>query len=263
MVAGSKGREEMSVELKPFFQDQAQAESFVEWVEECKWKFLTGGPSPQQANVKTTPLSSQNSAARSSSSGGSPAPTPRGTPPVDFWGPAPTRSGAAGSTAGSRTAKLTPHAREAPPLAAMKPRSGPHVAVTSRVVLQPNPNFDDSPPPMPTRTAATGVAFSKAAAASRSSAPVQAAKPLAPPAAVPAPPAPAPGASVMPLNPAKKEKNELLENMTKQLQLILTKLQDKTLPDESREKYQALAQNIQTQMAKITKPVTPAKGRGR
>ncbi|CAE8585616.1 unnamed protein product, partial [Polarella glacialis] len=33
MVAGSKGREEMSVELKPFFQDQAQAESFVEWVE--------------------------------------------------------------------------------------------------------------------------------------------------------------------------------------------------------------------------------------
>ncbi|CAE8613064.1 unnamed protein product, partial [Polarella glacialis] len=115
-----------------------------------------------------------NSAARSSS-----------TPPVDFWGPAPTRSGAAGSTAGSRTAKLTPHAREAPPLAAMKPRSGPHVAVTSRVVLQPNPNFDDSPPPMPTRTAATGVAFSKAAAASRSSAPVQAAKPLAPPAAVP------------------------------------------------------------------------------
>lgn len=46
MVAGNKSRVEMAVELKPFFQDQAQAESFVEWVEECKWKFLTGGPAP-------------------------------------------------------------------------------------------------------------------------------------------------------------------------------------------------------------------------
>jgi len=46
----------------------------------------------------------------------------------------------------------------------------------------------------------------------------------------------------------------LLENMTKQLQLILMKLNDKTLNDEMRERYQALAQNIQMQMAKISRP---------
>lgn len=45
--------------------------------------------------------------------------------------------------------------------------------------------------------------------------------------------------------------------MTKQLQVILTKLNDKTLNDEMREKYQALAQNIQVQMAKISRPQAP------
>merc|ERR1711972_132962 len=63
MVAGNKGREDMASEMKPFFSDQAQADSFVEWVEECKWKFLTGGRSPlipkanspQQAKVTVSP----------------------------------------------------------------------------------------------------------------------------------------------------------------------------------------------------------------
>eukprot|EP00421_Protoceratium_reticulatum_P050813 CAMPEP_0168455786 /NCGR_PEP_ID=MMETSP0228-20121227/50936_1 /TAXON_ID=133427 /ORGANISM="Protoceratium reticulatum, Strain CCCM 535 (=CCMP 1889)" /LENGTH=72 /DNA_ID=CAMNT_0008470655 /DNA_START=11 /DNA_END=227 /DNA_ORIENTATION=- len=50
--------------------------------------------------------------------------------------------------------------------------------------------------------------------------------------------------------------------MTKQLQVILTKLSDKSLTDEIREKYQALAQNVQTQMAKISKPQPQLQGGG-
>jgi len=60
------------------------------------------------------------------------------------------------------------------------------------------------------------------------------------------------------VTPARREKNELLESMTKQLQLILSKLNDKSLNDETREKYQTLAQTIQLQMAKITKPKVSA-----
>merc|ERR1712232_934068 len=62
-------------------------------------------------------------------------------------------------------------------------------------------------------------------------------------------------------NPVRREKNELLENMTRQLQTILTKLGDRNLDDETREKYQILAQNIQTQMAKISKPQAPPRRR--
>lgn len=52
----------------------------------------------------------------------------------------------------------------------------------------------------------------------------------------------------------KQNKNELLATMTKQLQTILTKLGERGLDDRTREQYQALAQTIQLQMAKITKP---------
>jgi len=52
--------------------------------------------------------------------------------------------------------------------------------------------------------------------------------------------------------------NDLLERMTKQLQQILTKLSDRSLSGETREKYDTLAQNIQLQIAKISKP-EPAK----
>eukprot|EP00931_Biecheleriopsis_adriatica_P065672 TRINITY_DN40165_c0_g1_i1.p1 TRINITY_DN40165_c0_g1~~TRINITY_DN40165_c0_g1_i1.p1 ORF type:complete len:631 (-),score=135.26 TRINITY_DN40165_c0_g1_i1:59-1951(-) len=235
MVAGNKGRDEMSAELKPFFQEKAQAESFVDWVEECKWKFLTGGPSPAKtASSAGSPAPKQQAAASSSSA-------PRSSPPADFWGPAPTR-----------TLRVSASSRSAE--ASKSLRHGPHVAVTSRCVLQPNPNFDDSP--SPPRKAATGVAYSKAAATSRSPARAAVAPAVAKPVASAAPSAPV--AAV----PARGQKNELLDNMTKQLQLILTKLQDKTLPDESREKYQTMAQSIQTQMAKIA-PKKPPPVRGR
>jgi len=223
MVAGSKGRDEMAVELKPFFPEQAQAESFVDWVEECKWKFLTGGPSPAISAASPAPRAV-----------GSPA--PRSSPPADFWGPAP-EAASSSTTHGSKSQEG-------------KSRK-PHVAVTKKVVLQPNPNFDDSPPSSPQQ--ATSPAFSKAAAAifaKPAPAPTLPAKPIA---VAPAAPAPV-------MQP-RGQKNELLDKLTKQLQLILTKLQDKTLPDETREKYQDLAKNIQTQMAKVTKPAAPARGR--
>lgn len=52
--------------------------------------------------------------------------------------------------------------------------------------------------------------------------------------------------------PASTNKNDLLKSMTQQLQLILTKLNDKSITDETKEKYQTLAHSIKTQMAKIT-----------
>mmetsp|Transcript_24374 Transcript_24374/g.44135 ORF Transcript_24374/g.44135 Transcript_24374/m.44135 type:complete len:596 (-) Transcript_24374:31-1818(-) len=225
MVAGSKGRDEMAVELKPFFPEQDQAESFVDWVEECKWKFLTGGPSPAITSVASPPTKSIAS-----------SPAPRSSPPADFWGPAP-------EAASSSTARASKEAKT----------RRPHVAVTSKVILQPNPNFDNSPPSSPQQAQqaqATSPAFSKAAAA--------VSKPA--PAPVPARPAPVAAAPAVPVQP-RGIKNELLDKLTKQLQLILTKLQDKTLPDETREKYQDLAKSIQTQMAKITKPAPAARRR--
>lgn len=54
--------------------------------------------------------------------------------------------------------------------------------------------------------------------------------------------------------PAITDKQQLLLSMTQQLQLILTKLNNKSITDEMREKYQALAQNIKRQMSKISQP---------
>lgn len=202
MVAGNKGREDMAAEMKPFFADQAQADSFVTWVEECKWKFLTGGTPPIGiGKVGTAGVAS--------------SPTQQAKVAV-----APTRTSL-------ETSRLAAQARLAPHLASGQPAvRGPHVAVTSRVVLQPNPHFDMAPQQLPIKTAA--VASPGKTTFAKASSP----KPLS----------------------GKREKNELLENMTRQLQTILTKLSDRNLNDETREKYQALAQNIQTQMAKISKP---------
>jgi len=245
MVAGNKGRADMAVEMKPFFRDQEQADAFVDWVEECKWKFLTGGPSPQQvqkgtSQQKITAATGQvqsvgaaqtpSSAAQSSPQHGPPV-----VPPID---PA-----TAGTPRSAPTrARLTPNS-ENQPTSLRNPtfvRPGPHVAITNRVVLQPNPDFresslvpgvmNDRPPvwpassppqlfPAQTRSTVFSKAASKAVAKSIG-------------------------------NP----KYELLENGTKQLQLILTKLSDRGLGDETREKYQTLAQNIQAQMAKISSP---------
>lgn len=198
MVAGNKGREDMASEMKPFFSDQAQADSFVTWVEDCKWKFLTGGSSPV---------------------GGPKA----GTAGVTSSPQQQAKVAVAPTATGLETSRLSSQARLAP---GNSVRPGPHVAVTSRVVLQPNPHFD-SAPQVAVKTAAIAspgkTTFGKAS-------------------------------SPKPLSGNKREKNELLENMTRQLQTILTKLNDRNLNDETREKYQALAQNIQTQMAKISKP---------
>jgi hypothetical protein len=212
MVAGNKGREDMASEMKPFFSDQAQADSFVEWVEECKWKFLTGGPSPMVPKA--------------------------GSPQQGKVAVSPTAS------AGLEVQRVPARVRHADADQRHAVRPGPHVAVTSRVVLQPNPNFDSDPAPAthireaPPPLVKTAVAspgkpggFSKVGKSSGSG------------------------------NPVKREKNELLENMTRQLQTILTKLSDRNLNDETREKYQALAQNIQTQMAKISKPQAPPRRR--
>jgi len=116
-------------------------------------------------------------------------------------------------------------------------------------VLQPNPNFaGGDPPPAPSREGAAAVAKSSTAAARPPSGSGTVFSKAA---------AASAAASRQASHPVKHNKNELLENMTKQLQVILTKLNDKTLNDEMREKYQALAQNIQVQMAKISRPQAP------
>jgi len=264
MVAGNKGREEMAVELKPFFQDQAQAESFVDWVEDCKWKFLTGGSSLH--GLQASPGGSL----RPPSSPPSPLSVPE-VPALEPSTPAtpavpPSIKPTAASATAAAPAEAPRRAARAPLAAKKEPwparmglgngesvfevptassatavRPGPHVAVTSRVVLQPSPAFNASTPgqalppskasPAPAAPSGTGPAFSKAAAASRST-----------------------GNGGNGGSAVKRDKNELLESMTKQLQLILTKLNNKSLADEMRERYQALAQNIQTQMAKISCP---------
>eukprot|EP00747_Dinoflagellata_sp_TGD_P022372 gnl/TRDRNA2_/TRDRNA2_129061_c0_seq1.p1 gnl/TRDRNA2_/TRDRNA2_129061_c0~~gnl/TRDRNA2_/TRDRNA2_129061_c0_seq1.p1 ORF type:complete len:285 (+),score=73.65 gnl/TRDRNA2_/TRDRNA2_129061_c0_seq1:25-855(+) len=269
----------MAVELKPFFQDQGQADSFIEWVEECKWKFLTGGPSPAQTGSPTANANSPSQAAARAPTAASPAQAALAASPPTAAVTLLTEATA--TTAAVARARLTPnpvhdHYRPTPAVPALPVRPGPHVAVTSRCVLQPNPDFTvalkaatppppASPKPLPP-TSGSAAAFSKAAieqleqkqkaAAQQRLLQQQQAKasPKANSLKV------ANGSSVsvvsVPSNPVKREKNELLENMTKQLQLILTKLNDKGLTDDTREKYQAMAQSIQMQMAKITKPQT-------
>lgn len=226
MVAGNKGREEMASELSPFFSDQAQADSFVDWVEETKWKFLTGGPSPQnmrQRNNSSPPAKNAKESVQTV-----PAATRAMlTPNADFQ-PLPRAAGA--TSAGATVASVRP---------------GPHVAVTNRVVLQPNPHFDASP-------------LNSSQVGKASSAPTPARQAASSPGSFKGQ-----RTAVASANPVKREKNELLENMTKQLQLILTKLNDRSLNDETREKYQAMAQSIQTQMAKISRPQAPTHHRRR
>lgn len=263
MVAGNKGREEMTVELRPFFQDQAQAESFVEWVEECKWKFLTGEPSPtkppggetrspprsprpipgsltQAGDVSKSPTSKQEVGVVSTAYAAvaSVVASPAAPPSV------PTRVNSVLCSDFKNSAVSVGSVFEVPvtPVAAAK--ASAQINVPGRTPLQSAQCFEGSPPPQaPARvpvstqqgktlsasSLAVGPVFSKTAAAART----------------------------VGGNPVRREKTELLKNMTKQLQAILTKLSDKSLKDEVREKYQALAQNVQTQMAKISRPPQP------
>jgi len=120
---------------------------------------------------------------------------------------------------------------------------GPHVAVTKRAVLQPSPSFNADP--------ATAVSVSASLAPqNRVASVVTAPRPVVRASKLV-------GSSVMISKPG--DKKHLLENMTRQLQAILTKLNDPDMKDETREKYQALAQSVQTQMAKITRPPPPSR----
>lgn len=262
MVAGNKGREEMCVELKPFFQDRAQADSFVEWVEETKWKFLTGTRAPERSNG-SNPAQGGTAASRTRSQPPQGSPAPQGSHsqiPAQVTQPSKPMLTPAHSVVpipqGSR-ARLTPNLDfQTPPPVQPQPvvRPGPHVAITNKCVLQPNPNFDASPPltPAPRDVPVQPVMRPSPLATQQ---PTQPLNPSFSKAA-------ASVARVGP-HPVRREKNELLESMTKQLQLILTKLSDKGLNDETREKYQAMAQSVQTQMAKISKPQATAPPRRR
>jgi hypothetical protein len=129
-------------------------------------------------------------------------------------------------------------AQRSSPLASSAVRPGPHVAVTARAVLQPNASFGADPP---TAISVSAALSSQVRAGAPSSSPVSSPRQSLASAAAPSP------------NKAKDKKN-LLESMTRQLQVILTKLNDPNMNDETREKYQALAQSVQTQMAKISRP---------
>mmetsp|Transcript_8727 Transcript_8727/g.15748 ORF Transcript_8727/g.15748 Transcript_8727/m.15748 type:complete len:452 (-) Transcript_8727:108-1463(-) len=261
MCAGNKGREEMVAELIPFFgEDQAQAQSFIQWVEECKWKFLVGAEVPSALTSR---------------------------PPEVATAPAGARAKAAHVDSANAATPAPPAAIESPP---RKPQSqifrqpspihpGPHVAVTSKCVLQPSPAFEAEQkqtsgtsvfaqvPTMPTaraRAAVTakvledvkhpatvGPAFSKAAAAAKVvKSPLRSLSVVATSGTV--------------VNP-KQQKASLAENMTKQLREIVSKLSDKTLSAEVRVKYQRMAQTLQAQLTKITSenkpPSKPARTR--
>lgn len=159
MMARSNGWEDTVLEIKAFFKNETQAESFLTWLEKCKMRFLTGEP------------------------------------------PSPAKPAAAKPAA----AKLS---------------------IPAKPVSQAPPSV------VPARSSAKRALSSAADSRTR-------AKLLK---------------TTTPPKSEKRKKNELLESMTKNLQQILTKLGDKGLADDMREKYQNLAQNIKMQMAKISKP---------
>mmetsp|Transcript_45638 Transcript_45638/g.85196 ORF Transcript_45638/g.85196 Transcript_45638/m.85196 type:complete len:471 (-) Transcript_45638:78-1490(-) len=196
----NKGPDHLSGELEAFFSDKASLESFVKWVEDCKWSFVPGGSPTKTRSMPQT------------SNG-------KGSQPVDFWGPAPTGDKTLeGSAAGPKSVRRGSYPGTA----------GPHVAVTSRVVLQPNPNFDASPAKAPTSTSVSKVA-----------------------AKVPARTTPY---AMPPPHSAEAQKVHLLGDLTKTLQTILTKLQDRELPDSQRERYQAMADKIHIRIKAINLP---------
>lgn len=197
----NKGPDHLSGELEAFFSDKALLQSFVRWVEDSKWSFVPGGQ----------PLKPLKSA-----QGG------KGAQQIDLRGVAPDTNGTA------RLAKNVEAASAGPKTV----RQGPHVAVTSRVVLQPNPNFDITPP------------VAKAPVSSPIKSPVSKVT------------AKAPTTRVMPYtlpppHSAEAQQVQLLGEFTKTLQSILTKLQNPELDDSQREKYQAMADKIHSKIKTI------------
>lgn len=198
----NKGPDHLSGELEAFFSDKALLQSFVRWVEDSKWSFVPGGQ----------PLKP----VRSAQAG-------KGAQQVDFRGPADTNG----------TARLAKNV-EATSAGPKTVRQGPHVAVTSRVVLQPNPNFDATPPPV-----------AKAPISSPIKSPMK------------SPISKAPGPRMMPYmmppprGSAEAQQVQLLGEFTKTLQTILTKLQNPELDDSQRERYQAMADKIHNKIKTI------------
>jgi len=208
MVAGNKGRDEMTLELKPFFQSEAQACSFVDWVEEAKWMFLTGGPTGKQQ------LDGHGHAVMSSARS-------RASAPVV-----------------SRLDRRANAQRSPNTGSVFEVGSNPwhpaHVAAAvERGSLHTHPTQIGGRP-LATQTvhAAASVRARHLSLGQRDGAPQR------PPSAV----------------EVRRERNELLVSMTRQLQQILPKLSDRSLSDAAREKYQGLAHSVQAQMAKLTGP---------
>ncbi|CAJ1377070.1 unnamed protein product [Effrenium voratum] len=233
----NKGSDHLSGELEAFFSDKALLDSFVRWVEESKWTFVPGGQPLKPVRLQPT----------------------KGAPQVDFWGPAPEANGrfsralAKPVEAGPKTVRQggclkctsfflgvqgahTPISVPSPVGFRFKEfggsfhfshqQSGPHVAVTSRVVLQPNPNFDTAPTSPPPKAPVS---------------PVKAAVSRVP-------------FNTPPPYTAEAQQVQLLGELTKTLQTILTKLQDRELPDSQRERYQNMADKLHSQIKTIKLP---------
>lgn len=195
----NKGPDHLSGELEAFFSDKALLQSFVRWVEDSKWSFVPGGQ----------PLKP----VRSAQAG-------KGVQQVDFRGPADTNG----------TARLAKNV-EATSAGPKTVRQGPHVAVTSRVVLQPNPNFDATPP------------VAKAPISSPIKSPMKSPISKAPSRMMPY--------MMPPPHSAEAQQVQLLGEFTKTLQTILTKLQNPELDDSQRERYQAMADKIHNKIKTI------------
>mmetsp|Transcript_24017 Transcript_24017/g.55440 ORF Transcript_24017/g.55440 Transcript_24017/m.55440 type:complete len:512 (+) Transcript_24017:99-1634(+) len=244
MIKGNKSSQDMVEELMPFLEDQDAAETFVSWVQETKATMQTNG------SRVTAPASGmpalRPAAARKGAKGAR-----RPQPAVQRQAAPAARSYSSASSTGDESG---PNAKPA-----LRPR--PLTAVTAKCVLRPHPELQDLD-----KQAVDSISSSSA-----SSAPPR--RPLVATSLVGAaprrpPPAPAQFYKTAPnvsKAAVKRDKKELLANMTKQLQVILTKLSDRDLTDDVREKYQALAQTIQLQMNNLsndrpTTVTTPTKG---
>mmetsp|Transcript_114857 Transcript_114857/g.228585 ORF Transcript_114857/g.228585 Transcript_114857/m.228585 type:complete len:530 (-) Transcript_114857:118-1707(-) len=208
MVAGNKGRDEMTLELKPFFQSEAQACSFVDWVEEAKWRFLTGGPTgePQldrQGGVVVGCIS---------------ADAPR---PASY---ARSRASAPVVSRLDRRAHIQrlPNAGTVFEVGSNLWHPAHVAAAVKRSSMHANPTQ---------LVHAAAAVWPGHLSLGRSDG-----APQRSPSAV----------------EVRRERNELLVSMTRQLQQILPKLSDRSLSHAAREKYQDLAHSIQAQMAKLT-----------
>mmetsp|Transcript_49637 Transcript_49637/g.91632 ORF Transcript_49637/g.91632 Transcript_49637/m.91632 type:complete len:510 (-) Transcript_49637:162-1691(-) len=239
MIKGNKSSQDMVEELMPFLEDQEAAETFVSWVQETKATMQTNGSRAAPASgIPALRPAAQRKVAR----GGSKRPQAAVARQA-----APRSYSSASSTGDESAAAAVP---------SLRPR--PLTAVTAKCVLRPHPELQDLD-----KQAVDSISSSSASSAPPRRPPVAPSPVGAAPRRPPAAPAPFHKTAANVSKAAvKRDKKELLANMTKQLQVILTKLSDKDLTDDVRDKYQALAQTIQLQMFNLSndRPTTPTKG---